>query len=86
MNKPIEYKEVPCYSADKFKWSNKHGSTTQSELGNWPLRFFCQSPRTKSLKYFTLDTQDPAYEDQWDGEFRRYADNDRKLFITISSE
>lgn len=79
-------KEVPYFDADLFKWSKNYGRATYADLGCMPTRFFCSSPKTGVCKYFTIDQWDAGYEDHWDGEFVKLADQDREFFITVSYE
>ena len=79
-------KEISSIPADQFKWKGCYGYTCVDKLGYMPNNFFCISPKTMRIKHFTVNEQDPGYEDQWDGVVRRFVDDERKLFIDVHYE
>ena len=69
-----------------FKWENNHGKANASEIGIYmPHQLRVRSPKTGEIMDFSVDWEDPAAEDGWDGELVKLVDKDRKVFLTIWS-
>jgi hypothetical protein len=79
-------KEISGIPADKFHWRRNYGWTSVEELGFMPREFFSFSPVTNRVKHFVINTEDPGYEDHWDGEMVKFIDTEKKFFITITYE
>jgi len=69
-----------------FKWDKNHGNANASEIGIYmPQQLRVRSHKTGKILDFSVDWEDPAAEDGWDGELVKLVDKDRKVFLTIWS-
>jgi hypothetical protein len=79
-------KEIPVIDGSIFKWDSNHGTSTATEVGKFmPHQLRVRSPKTGEIMDFSVDWEDPAAEDGWDGELVKLVDKDRKVFLTIWS-
>jgi hypothetical protein len=78
-------KSIDTVQASKFTWSNNYGKATVAELGLkfLPHRLDVRSDRTGEVKHFSLDQQDPSFEDHWDGELVKLVDANREIFLAV---
>lgn len=68
------------FSSDQFTWKGNRGVAEISELlggGKYESihTFTITSARTGQVRTYELDSNDPGYEDGWDGEMKVYTDN-----------
>ena len=67
------------FSSDQFTWKGNRGVAEISELLNGGFEsihmFTITSARTGQVRTYELDSNDPGYEDGWDGEYKVYTDN-----------
>lgn len=79
--------EIPQVCASLIQWQDGFGVATSSELiGRLGFGFgevLVKSPKTGTVKRFSVDTQEAADNECWDGEFAIFRDEDKKLAIKI---
>lgn len=70
---------MKTFSSDQFTWNKGRGVADLTNLIGPKFEsitmFEVKSTRTGAVRTFELDSNDPGYEDGWDGEFRVYTDN-----------
>ena len=73
---------IPTYDASRVSWKGHKGITDVTDLigaglGRFPRELYLKNPHTGRSVYFSIDTEDPAAEDGWDGEMCKYVSANR---------
>ena len=68
---------IPTYDASRVSWKGHKGITDVTDLigaglGRFPRELYLKNPHTGRSVYFSVDFEDPAAEDGWDGEMCKY--------------
>lgn len=80
---------VLTFDSSQFFWQNNLGVAELSDLlfttktWNIPNMFYVKSSKTGNEVLFKLDVDAPGYEDGWDGEYKRFTDNDSRYKVII---
>jgi hypothetical protein len=80
-------KSIHQVEASAFEWNGKHGKAIAANVGGFlPSSLLVRSTRTGEVKHFSMDWNDPAAEDHWDGELIKLIDESGEFRLTIWNE